>query len=170
MRILHSALRNTSPARRVLMDESGAAMVEFAIVAPLLIFLVFGTLYFTMAMANYAALTLAAGTGAQVLTTERLGAASTSWTPYTDTVNAVKAASSLLKASSIGIVLSVNGTSCSTDAACQTAFGTVTNTTSPAAVTLTYPCDPMLLSSTFTVVWVSYGSCTFTTTIKGVIQ
>jgi Flp pilus assembly protein TadG len=170
MRILHSALRNTSPARRVLVDESGAAMVEFALVAPLLILLVFATLYFTLAIANYAALTLAAGTGAQVLTTERLSASSSSWTPYTDTVNAIKNSASLLQGSSIGIILSVNGVGCTTNATCQTALTGVSNTTTPAAVTLTYPCDPMLLSTTFTVLWINYGSCTFTTTITGVVQ
>ena len=60
--------------RRIFADESGAAMVEFALVAPLLIILMFASTIFTWAFINYATMTFAAGTGAQVITTERLNA------------------------------------------------------------------------------------------------
>src|SRR5664279_4674767 len=105
MRILLVALRSTSIIRRVGVDESGAALVEFALVAPLLILLMGGTVILTWAFINYATLSYAAGTGAQVITTERLNITSTNWTPYADTVSAVKNASSILDPTALGIVI-----------------------------------------------------------------
>jgi Flp pilus assembly protein TadG len=177
MRILLSALRSTSMVRRMLKDESGAALVEFAFVAPLLVMLMVATIIFTWALVNYGTLQFAAGTGAQVITTERLNASSTNWTPYTDTVNAVKASSSILNQTVLSqagnIVVSVNNTACTTDAACKTALAavsTASNIITPASVTVTYPCDPVTLSNPFSVLWLSFGNCSFSTTITGVIQ
>jgi Flp pilus assembly protein TadG len=170
MRILLIALRSTSIVRRVGVDESGAALVEFALVAPLLILLMAGTVIFTWAFINYATLSYAAGTGAQVITTERLNITSTNWTPYADTVNAVKSASSILDPTALGIVVTVNSVQCSSEATCQSKLTAVTNTTTQASVQVTYPCDPIAKANPFMVMWLNLGSCSFTTTITGVVQ
>ncbi len=148
--------------RRVGGDESGAALVEFALVAPLLILLMGGTIILTWAFINYATLSYAAGTGAQVITTERLNM-TTPRTPYDDTVSAVKNAASILDQTALakGIVVSINNATCNTDSACQAMLALVTNTTTPASVTVTYPCDPIALSSPFTVLWLNLGNCSF---------
>jgi Flp pilus assembly protein TadG len=170
MRILLVALRSTSIIRRVGGDESGAALVEFALVAPLLILLMGGTVILTWAFINYATLSYAAGTGAQVITTERLNM--TTPTPYDDTVSAVKNAASILDQTTLakGIVVSINNATCNTNSACQAMLALVTNTTTPASVTVTYPCDPIALSSTLTVLWLNLGTCSLSTTITGIIQ
>ena len=177
MRILHSALSSTSKVRCIFADENGAAMVEFALISPLLIMILALTISFSLAILNYATMYLAAGTGAQVITTERLNSSSSSWTPYTDTVGAVKAASAILSPTILGttgnIVVSINGTACTSDTACQlllTAITTSGSTVAPASVKVIYPCDPLSLTSTFTVLWWSFGSCNFTATITGVVQ
>jgi len=163
--------------RRILRDESGAALVEFAFIAPLLVLLMVATIIFTWTLVNYATMSYAAGTGAQVITTERLNANSPSWTPYTDTIKAVKASSSILNQTVLGqsgnIVVSINNTTCSSDATCQAALTAVTtanSTTTPASVAVSYPCDPVTLSNPFTVLWLNFGNCSYTTTITGVVE
>jgi len=59
--------------------------------------------------------------------------------PYSDTVNAVKAAATTLTPASLTITLSVNGTACTTDTACATAL--TNNVGKPAQVSATYPCN-----------------------------
>ena len=144
MRILHSTLRSTSKVRCISIDESGAALVEFAFVAPLLIGIFAATISFSLAVLNYATMYLAAGTGAQVITTERLNSSSSSWTPYTDTIAAVKGASAILSPTILGaagnIGVTINGAACASDAACQTLLTAVTtagSTVTPASVKLT---------------------------------
>jgi Flp pilus assembly protein TadG len=174
MRIVHIARESKSLFRRVLVDESGAALVEFALVSPLLIILMAATVIFTWVFINYATVSFAAGTGAQVITTERLNITSTNWTPYTDTVNAVKSASSILDQTVLGqtgnIVVSINNTTCTTDAACQPLLTAITNTTTQASVTVSYPCDPIAKSNPFTVLWLTFGNCSLTTKTTGVVQ
>jgi Flp pilus assembly protein TadG len=172
MRIVHIALRSKSMVQRLLVDESGAALVEFALVAPIMILLMAATTIFTWSFVNYATISFAAGTGAQVITTERLNMTSTNWTPYTDTINAVKGASSILDQTVIaqGIVVSINNATCNSDSTCQLKLTAVANTTTPASVTVTYPCDPILKSNPFTILWLNFGTCNLTTTITGVIQ
>jgi Flp pilus assembly protein TadG len=108
-------------------NQRGAAAVEFALVLPVLLALLFGTVQFGWLMNNYLALTNAASLGAHQLAAERGYT-----TPYTDTQQAILAATSALK-SALTITMSVGGTTCTSDSTCATALGT--STTAPAAGT-----------------------------------
>jgi Flp pilus assembly protein TadG len=124
-------------------DESGAEAVEFAIVLPVLLLVVLGGLQFGLTVANYSMLTTAVGAGARQLS---LGRGSTT-TPYTTAVNAVRAAAPLLSPSSLAISLSVNGTTCTADAACKTALTSAQG--QPSSVSATYPCSLKVLTQDF---------------------
>lgn len=100
--------------------QSGAAVVEFALVLPVLFLVLFGAAQFGMLMNNYLMLTDAASVGAHLLASERGYA-----TPYSDTESAILAATSTLK-NTLSITISVGGTTCTSDTACASALGTET--------------------------------------------
>jgi Flp pilus assembly protein TadG len=108
-------------------DQRGAAAVELALVLPLLLALIFGTVQFGWLINNYLVLTNAASLGAHQLASER-GYAS----PYTDTQSAILAQTGGLNGA-LTISMSVGGTSCSSNSTCATALGT--STQAPAAGT-----------------------------------
>jgi Flp pilus assembly protein TadG len=108
-------------------DQHGAAAVEFALVLPILLALLFGTVQFGWLMNNYLALTNAASLGAHQLASERGYA-----TPYSDTQQTILASTSALK-SALTITMRVGGTTCTSDSTCAAALGT--STTAPAAGT-----------------------------------
>jgi len=110
-----------------LKNQRGATAVEFALVLPILLALLFGTVQFGWLMNNYLALTNAASLAAHLLASERGYA-----TPYSDTQAAILAATPSLK-NAITISMSVGGTSCTSDSTCATALGT--STQAPAAGT-----------------------------------
>lgn len=116
--------RASALARRsavVIGDESGSAMVEFSIVAPLLILLWVGVLQFGPILQNYIIIQNAAFQTAQFAGTGRTDA-----TIYTDSINQFNAAASSLSGASATISLcSASGTSCTacnTDSACVSAM------------------------------------------------
>ena len=83
-------------------------------------------------------------------------------TPYTDAVNAVKNAATSLTPASLTITMSVNGTGCTTDAACATAL--TGNIGQPAQVTATYPCN-------LQVMWYNFApTCNLTSQVTERIQ
>jgi Flp pilus assembly protein TadG len=129
-------LRKVSAALASLGSE-GATLVEFALSVPILLLFVIGIIQFGFSLNQYLMLTNAVATGAQLFSISR---ASTT-TPYTSTVSAIQAAAPNLATASLTITLSVNGTACTTDAACQTALNN--NATNPATVTATYPCSAL---------------------------
>ena len=120
--------------------DRGAALVEFALIAPMLLLIVLGTAQFGLTLNQVVMLTNAVGVGAMQFAVSR-----SDTTPYTDTVNAVKAAATTLTPASLTITLSVGSplTACSTDAACATAL--TSNVGQPAQVSATYtatfPCN-----------------------------
>jgi Flp pilus assembly protein TadG len=121
-------------------NQRGAAVVDFALVLPILLALLFGTVQFGWLMNNYLALTNAASMGARQLASERGYA-----TPYTDTQQAILGATSALN-SALTITMSVGGTTCTSDSTCATALGT--STTAPpagteASVSLGYSFTPL---------------------------
>jgi Flp pilus assembly protein TadG len=120
----------------VFRDQTGAALVEFTIVFPVLIFLILGLAQFGLIFYNYIMVTNAAATGARVLALSRTDA-----NAYTDTLSAINSASTNL--SGLTITMSVNGAACSTNTGCQgdlvSASGTVPP--QPASVTVSYPCS-----------------------------
>jgi Flp pilus assembly protein TadG len=115
--------------------DCGAVAVEFAIVAPVLLAMLTGTAQFGLTLNQFVILTNAVATGAQLFSISR----GTMPTPYTSTVAAIEAAAPNLIPANLTITLSVNGTACTTDAACQTALSNAA--TDPATVTATYPCS-----------------------------
>ncbi|MBV8589274.1 MAG: pilus assembly protein [Acetobacteraceae bacterium] len=121
------------------LEQKGTAAVEFALIAPALLLLVLGGVQLALVLANYVALTNAANVGAMQFAISR-----SDTTPYTDTVAAIKAAAPNLTAASLTITLSVNGTACSSDSACQTALTNAAPSSGgslqPASVTVSYPC------------------------------
>ncbi|MGF6726260.1 Flp pilus assembly protein TadG [Paraburkholderia sp. GAS41] len=119
--------------------QSGAALVEFALVLPVLFLVLFGAVQFGWLINNYLMLTNAASVGTHLLASER-GYSS----PYSDTQAAVLAATSTLK-NTLAITVKVGGTTCTSDSACATALGTQTQppaTGTQASVSLSYTFTP----------------------------
>jgi Flp pilus assembly protein TadG len=141
-------------------DRSGSAAVELALVAPFLLATIMGMMIFGLAMNNYLELSDATRAGARQLA---LGRNSGSTTPYSSAVTALENDAPNLTASSITITATVNGTACSTDAACVTAFASSSQGES-AVMTATYPCS-------LNVMGVVYANpCTLTATTTEAIE
>jgi Flp pilus assembly protein TadG len=115
--------------------KRGTVVVEFAIVVPVLLVIMTGIAQFGLTLNQFVMLTNAVASGAQLFSVSR----GTTPTPYTSTVSAIEAAAPGLIPANLTITLSVNGTACTTDAACQTALSNAA--TNPATVTATYPCS-----------------------------
>jgi len=115
-------------------NRAGTAAVEFALVAPMLLLLVLGMCQFGLTMNQYLTLTNAVRSGARQLSMSRNG----DNTPRTDTINLIYASAPNLTPGSLTITTSINGTACTTDAACKTALVAAGP---PATVTASYPCS-----------------------------
>jgi Flp pilus assembly protein TadG len=138
MRQTHSHSEQKQPeSRRLFRDESGVSAVEFAVVAPVLLMILLGIMQLGITFNNYVALTDSVRAGSRVL-----AAARSSTTPYSDATGAVYASAPTLKAGSITLSLSVNGTTCAGDGPCTTALSGASGTS--ASVQATYPCDLMI--------------------------
>lgn len=127
-------------------NQRGGAAVEFALVLPILLALLFGTVQFGWLVNNYVTLTNAASLGARLLASERGYA-----TPYTDTQQAILNSTASLK-SALTITMSVGGSTCSSDSACASALGT--STVAPAAgteatISLGYSFSPIFSGTLF---------------------
>jgi len=117
----------------LLRERTGTAALEFALVAPILFITVFGTFQFGITLNNYVMLTSATQSAARQLALSRGGT-----TPRSDAVNQLIASAANLKGS-ITVTTAINGTSCTTDATCQTAMATAQG--QPAMLTASYPCN-----------------------------
>jgi Flp pilus assembly protein TadG len=136
-------------------DAKGVTAIEFALLAPVFLTMLFGTLKFGIAMNDYMVLTNAAAKGAMTLALSR-----GTTTPYTSTTTAVTAAAPGLTVGSITITVKVNGTACTTDTGCST----ILVAGQPASVRATYPCD-------LTVMGVNYASgCTLSAETAQMVQ
>jgi Flp pilus assembly protein TadG len=147
-------------------DRAGAAMVEFAIVLPLLAIVLLGILQFGIFFYDYVQVEDATAIGErQFLASRVLGQAGTTSpcpaaaTPYSSTRTAIQQATNL-PTSEITITLSVGGTACTTDSGCCAALNTAYSTTGAyataqtASVTVSYPCLTLLPVS-----WVPANFC-----------
>jgi Flp pilus assembly protein TadG len=144
------------PLRRLLENGEGAAAVEFAVIAPVLLTILLGILTFGDALKNHLVLTNAASAGALTLALSR----GTS-TPYTTATTAVVNTAPTLDKAKIGVTVAIGNAACASDPACSTAL-TVGST---AVVTATYPCE-------LTVMGINYepGNCVLTATSAQMVQ
>jgi Flp pilus assembly protein TadG len=155
--------------------QTGAALVEFTIVFPVLIFLILGLAQFGLIFYNYILLTNAVATGARELSISRWDT-----TPYTDTLSAIEnAAGSLNLAACLSatpactITLSVDGSACSNDTGCSTTLQKAplpssTATPWPSSVTVQYQCtnNSILPASLINLA----GICPMTSTMQQPVQ
>jgi Flp pilus assembly protein TadG len=126
----------TRPINSLVHCRRGFVAFEFVLVAPVLLLVLFGILYFGVALNNHLILTAAAQQGAQTLALGR-GAS----TAYTKATSAINSAAANLDTSKITRTV----TPCSSDSACSTLLtaGAV------ASVALTYPCNLTFLGYSF---------------------
>lgn len=137
---------------------SGAAAVEFALLAPALIVIGIGSVVFGLVLNNYVVVTNAAAVGAKTLV---LGRGSNS--PYSSTIAAIQAAAPGLTAGNLTVQTTVNGSTCSSDSDCKAAL---TNAAAmPASVSVSYPCTLIVLSHDY-----APNGCTLRQTTAGRIQ
>lgn len=138
-------------------DCAGSPAVEFALVGPVLLLLMFGIVTFGIAINNYIELTDAVRSGGRTLAISR-----SSSTPYTSTTSAITSSAPNLTAAKINTTMTVNGTACASDSACSTALSTAAGGT--LTVRATYPCN-------LTVMSVNYApGCTLTATTTELIE
>jgi Flp pilus assembly protein TadG len=97
-----------------------------------LLTMLLGMFQFGSTMNDYMVLTNAAAKGALTIALSR-----GSTTPYTTTKSAITAAAPNLDSTKITVTVTINGTDCSTDAACTTSLVAGNS----AVVKATYPCD-----------------------------
>jgi Flp pilus assembly protein TadG len=114
--------------------EDGSAAVEFAIVLPLLLLVVLGVIQFGVTLTNYEQLTDGVRLAARQLA---MGRSST--TPYTAVTTALQNGTPGLKWANIAYTVTVNGSTCNTDATCSAALGAAQGLTS--SLTATYACN-----------------------------
>ncbi len=120
-----------APALRFRREARGSAVIEFALLAPVLFMLLIGMFQFGILINNYIQLTEAVRVGGRTLAISR-----GSTTPVTTTNNAIYASAPGLSQGSMTITRTVNGTPCNADGACKTTFDTAQGT--QATITVSY--------------------------------
>src|ERR1700733_3169397 len=125
--------------RSLFRDRSGAILVEFAIVMPLLFVLLLGIVQFGLIFYDTVVLTNGAEVGARELAISRLDA-----TGYADTVTQIQSATSNFSSNGLTITLAVNGVTCASNTSCQTALETAYSLGQSASATVSYPCISVL--------------------------
>jgi Flp pilus assembly protein TadG len=128
-----------SSFRRLIRSREGVSAIEFAIILPVLLTILVGIFQFGTAMSNYLVLTNAAAKGALTLALSR-----GTTTPYTSTTAAITAAPNLT-AANITTTVTVNGSTCSSDATCLTNL--LAGKT--ATVKTTYPCKLIVMGTNY---------------------
>lgn len=103
---------------RAIKQENGAAAVEFAMLAPVLMSILFGIVTFGLVLNSWVELTNSTRASARAFAISR-----SSTTPYTNATNAIGSSAPNLTSADITMTFKVNGTACATDSACQTALG-----------------------------------------------
>ena len=134
-------------------DQVGAAMVEFAIVLPLLLVVLLGIVQFAIFFYQYVIVENAAATGVrQFLISRPLFCPSTTGaTPYSSAMSAIQTATGGLALSRVTYSMSVGGTTCNSDSSCNSAVCSLYFQTpgtfsiaETASVTVSYPCLTLL--------------------------
>jgi Flp pilus assembly protein TadG len=122
-------------------DNEGGALVEFALVLPMLLMVFCGIFVFSIAMTNYAQLTESVNTGSRLLAISR----GQTLNPCSTTASAVYAAAPSLTPSKFTFSFVLNGTTypgatCSSSTTTSGAAGNLVQG-GTASVTVTYPCN-----------------------------
>lgn len=152
-------------ASDVVRDGTGAILVEFTLLLPALLLLLMGIFQFGLVFYNYIMVTNAAAAGARTFAYGR-------WDSniYTDTAAAINSASSNL--SGLTIALSVNGTACASNSACQTALQNAYTAAvippEPVSVTVQYACNGNAIMPTYLINLT--GVCPLTSTTRQPVQ
>jgi len=144
------------PVVAVARCRKGVVALEFVLVAPVLLLLLFALFYLGIALNNYIVLAAAAEQGAQTLS---LGRGTT--TPYSTATTAIDSAAANLHANEITQTVKIGGSSCSGDSTC----GALLTAGAVALVALTYPCD-------LTFMGLSFGGspCTLSAQTAAIVQ
>jgi len=123
--------------------SQGSALVEIALVLPMLLAIITAICAFGVAFNNQLTLTSAVGAGAQYLQLIR----TTTTDPCADTLTAIENAAPNLTPASINLTFSLNGTSVSG----QSCSGDQTDLVQgqPVTVTATYPCALPIYGTSF---------------------
>lgn len=141
--------------KKLLRDSRGTAVIEFAVASPVLMLMSVGVLKFGLVVGQHVMLTHAAAQAASTLSLSRGTSA-----PYSSTVSAISSAAPALQSASVGKVIKVNGTACSSDSACSALLSVGT----PAQVQVSYACDLSVMGVDFK------PNCTLTATSAQMIQ
>jgi len=163
------ACRRTTPASRRVRCQRGTVAVEFALVSPFLIGLIFGIIWFGVVMNHYLTITNAAIQGAQRISVDR----GVDTTPYADAVTAINAASYGLNTSNLVITTSIGttapGTTC-TDST-STTCASLLLAGSIVTVTVAYPIQLTFLGSfNYLTMKVGNGTANLSVTTADVVQ
>jgi Flp pilus assembly protein TadG len=136
--------------RALLRDCRAATAVEFALLSPVLCFLLLGGATFALAFYHYGELTEGVRAGAR-----QLAISLNDSTPFTDTVTAITGVAPGLNAPStqpcsnsatqLCVTVKINGSSCSTDSACVALMSGGVS----ASVSATYPCNMVVMGHNF---------------------
>jgi Flp pilus assembly protein TadG len=118
--------------------EEGGALVEFALVVPLMLTMITGIFAVGIAFNNQLTLTQAVGAGAQHLQVVR----STTSDPCSDTFSAITAAAPNLKSDKIALTITINGGTPLVGNTCASSTSTLQGAQGePVTVAATYPCN-----------------------------
>ena len=129
---------------RFLRREEGSALVEIALILPALLALITAMCTFGVAFSNELTLTNAVGAGAQYLQLIRTSTSD----PCADTLTAIEGAAPNLKASSISLSFSLNGTTVTGNSCPGDQSYLVQG--EPITVSATYPCALAIYGTKFT--------------------
>jgi Flp pilus assembly protein TadG len=140
-------------------DQSGAAAVEFALIAPALLMILLGIIQFGITLNNYLELTDGVRSGGRTFAVSR-----SSSTPYTSTIAAIEASAPNLSATQIAnnTTVEVNGAQCTSDSDCSNKL-----TAAPGGagyVSTSYSCDLHVMGVDFA------PGCTLTSTTTDLIE
>jgi Flp pilus assembly protein TadG len=118
--------------------EEGGALVEFALVVPLLLTMITGIFAIGIAFNNQLTLTQAVGSGAQRLQVIRTSTSD----PCADTFAAITAAAPNLTSSKISMTVTINGGTPLTENSCTSSTSALISAQGfPVTVAATYPCN-----------------------------
>lgn len=137
--------------------ESGQAMIEFALILPVLLLVVFGITTFGIAMSNYLMLEDATNVGARQLAISR----GQTTDPCSTASTAISAAAPNLTRASLNYSFTLNGVAYSGTSCASGTNNMVQGAT--AKVVVTYPCS--IVSFRY-----NFGSCTLSSATAELIQ